>query len=120
MKDGGPKLSLPDPYLQETDEVDLSSDELSLSASDRAWLKTGMSGTSRLPRVVLRLSNEMIDDLDDIVDMLVGIGYKQLSRAAVMRAALTMWVEIAKDASPAKVADAVCKAHVPRGRKKSQ
>lgn len=75
-------------------------------------------GPPALARSVLRMSSETIEQLDDIVEMVNGVGGRKLSRASVMRAGMKMWIEIARDADPKEVIAAVLAAHVPRGRKR--
>ncbi len=77
-------------------------------------------GASTLARSVVRMPNETLEQLNDIVAMVNVANGSKLSRASVMRAGLKMWIENATDADPKEVIAAVVAAHVPRGRKKAR
>ena len=68
--------------------------------------------------VGMRIPAEMLEQIDEIVKMSIGVEFKGLSRAAVVRAGMAMWLKIAKHTDPALVIDAVRKAHIRSGRKK--
>lgn len=72
---------------------------------------------TRMKRNVLRLPLAMRERLDDLAEMAGNDLQREVSRAAVVRAAVTAWLAISAESDPAQVIGAIRAAMVKRGRK---
>lgn len=70
-----------------------------------------------LLRCVLRLPGNTLDRVDEIAGSASIALLCDVPRAAVVRAALTAWLDIAEDVNPEQVVEAIRAAMVKRGRK---
>lgn len=70
-----------------------------------------------LLRCVLRLPNDTLDRIDEIAGAASVALHRDVPRAAVVRAALTTWLDSADEVNPKQVIEAVRVAMVKRGRK---
>ena len=70
-----------------------------------------------LLRCVLRLPGDTLDRIDEIASVASVALVCDVSRAAVIRAALTAWLDIADEADPTHMIEAIRVAMVKRGRK---
>jgi predicted transcriptional regulator len=70
-----------------------------------------------LLRCVLRLPDDMLERVDEIASVASVALVCDVSRAAVIRAALTTWLELADEVEPKQLIEAIRVAMVKRGRK---
>lgn len=72
---------------------------------------------NNLLRCVLRLPGDTMDRVDEFASVASVALRCNVPRAAVVRAALIVWLDIAEEVNPAQVIAAINAALVPRGRK---
>jgi predicted transcriptional regulator len=70
-----------------------------------------------LLRCVLRLPDDMLERVDEIASVASVALVCDVSRAAVIRAALTTWLDLADEIDPKQMIEAIRVAMVKRGRK---
>ena len=70
-----------------------------------------------LLRCVLRLPGDTLDRIDEIASVASVALVCNVSRAAVIRAALTTWLDLADEVDPKQIVEAIRVAIVKRGRK---
>lgn len=70
-----------------------------------------------LLRCVLRLPGDTLDRVDELAGAASVALFCDVPRAAVVRAALTAWLDIADEVNPEQVIEAIRVAMVKRGRK---
>lgn len=73
---------------------------------------------STLKRNVLRFEPECQDRLDEIAELASAILNCEVSRAAVVRAAVQAWLTINAEIDPEQLVEAIRRATVKRGRKR--
>jgi hypothetical protein len=71
----------------------------------------------KMTRGVLRFSLATLERLDDLAEMAGHDLQREVSRAAVVRAAVTAWLATSASAEPAQVIETIRLAIVKRGRK---
>lgn len=70
-----------------------------------------------LLRCVLRLPGDTLNRIDEIASVASVALVRDVSRAAVIRAALTTWLDVVDEVDPKQMVEAIRVAMVKRGRK---
>ena len=73
---------------------------------------------TKLNRTVLRLDEESQERIDEIVDLMTALLRCEVSRSAVIRAAVKEWLANNDGVEPEKMIESISKGIVKRGRKK--